>query len=163
MSSLATQNHSQTDVIALSMSEDAYLQLLKQPLRALPMESREHVYRLWMAHRYLKDLDNSLPIVTALAVFAHDYGLDPKHIPAICHRLNHPMAVARHKYTSDLMTELAQAAAEFIESDRKRAKAEQEKREREEENRQAAEFRASGGDGFCLTDAAKSMFAEVNQ
>lgn len=99
---------------ALRLSEASYLEALEHPLTVLPAQMRSAVFKLWVSHRFIKDLETSLPITATLAIWIEDWGLHPDDAEAICKRLTNPIRMAKHKWASDLITDMAEEAEKLM-------------------------------------------------
>ena len=99
---------------ALRLTEASYLDALEHPLTVLPAQMRSAVFKLWVSHRFIKDLESSLPITATLAIWIEDWGLHPDDAETICKRLTNPIRMAKHKWASDLITDMAEEAEKLM-------------------------------------------------
>lgn len=101
----------------------------------LPREIRGPVNRLWACYSHL--LPSSLSLASTIRVYIDDHGLSPLDVPAVCQRLLSPDMQARHKFASDLLTNLAYLVGEIVRQRQSDEEAERRAR-KDEENRQKA-------------------------
>ena len=132
-----------------------YAALVAKPFAAVPFDCREHALRLWVCHRHLNGLDSGLAIAGPIAVWVGQHGLDPADIAEICDRLTHPSKMAKHKFGSDLVTELATLASAAIEKREQHQRAE-ERRKQNQPNPELNKILEGLADGLSLSTADDS-------
>ena len=143
MSTVATRPPS-ADRLALVESQLAAV--LETPLRLLPREVRPAALRVWTCHRHLAGMESPVSLAALLAVWIDEHDLHPDDAAAALKRMLAPESVGRHKFASDLTTDLAAEVATAIRR-RKLAKDQDERRtpEEREKIRQTADLLAGIG------------------
>jgi hypothetical protein len=95
----------------IMLTPDSLREVIAHPLRLLPEEVRPEALTLWACHRHLAGLETPMPIASLLSIWLSRDGLEMADAIAACRAMLTVEAVARHKFASDLTTELAQACA----------------------------------------------------
>lgn len=96
------------------------------PLNAAPAGLRPAVWRVWTVTAHL--FPNPLPLAAAVGLWVRDHGLREDDAAAILTGFCSPTRMGQFRFASDLMTALANAAAEAIR--RRKVQAEAQDRER---------------------------------
>lgn len=96
------------------VSPESIKAISEHPLRLLPESLRPAVLKLHLMHRHLVGLETALPIATMVSVWIADFGLDESDAAQIVNSLCSPDSISRHKFASDVTTELAQRVKESI-------------------------------------------------
>lgn len=91
----------------LSVVQKNFARLFEDPLLAIPEECRPATFRVWSMFRHLKDMDTPWPIAAPLGIWMEQGKIEPDQAVVVLDRLLEPEMVAKIRYTSDLIAELA--------------------------------------------------------
>lgn len=90
------------------------------PLTLLPPEVRPAVARLWLCNHHL--LQTALALCSTLRVYLDEQPITTDDVNRICATLLKPAIRAKHKFASDLLSDLSLYVAEAAQRNESRAK-----------------------------------------
>lgn len=81
--------------------------LAKTLIAGMQVDTRKAFLGCWGMHRHLSGMESPLALATMVSVWVRDHGLSEPDAAACLRSMCDPESMAKHKFTSDLVTDLS--------------------------------------------------------